>query len=208
MSLWANSESLLDIQVRKTARRQRSVSRKQRSPHSRPKMATPASQEAYRISTLFHSRPDLSETEFYKHWYEVHGPLCVPWALHYNFVGYTQFQTPQHLREALGKGRDGQFKSSSGFEACADFYVHDYNDYLKAFQDPYYLEVVAKDEENFVDKGIEKFGNREQGYNVGEARAISTMGVPKSIIKDGKVVVSVPDSVWRKWQEFQQRKTG
>ncbi|RVX70411.1 hypothetical protein B0A52_05910 [Exophiala mesophila] len=169
-------------------------------------MSTPASQEIYRISTLFHSRPGVSETEFYKHWYEVHGPLCVPWALHYNFVGYIQFQTPQHLREALGKGRDGQFKSSSGFEACADFYVRDYNDYLKAFQDPYYLEVIAQDEENFVDKGIERFGNREQGYNVGEVRAISTMGITKSIIKDGKAVIQVPDSVWKKWEEFQDRK--
>lgn len=44
----------------------------------------------YRITTFFHKRPDISEEDFYAHWGTVHGPLCVPWALHHGFVQYTQ----------------------------------------------------------------------------------------------------------------------
>lgn len=175
----------------------------------------------YRISTLFHSRPDLTESEFYNHWYTVHGPLCAPWALHYNIVEYTQYHTPLALREALSSGRDGEFKTGSPFEACADFYVKDYKDYLAAFRDPYYLEVVKKDEDNFVDKGQVAQGARggikggsaavaekeSVGGGSGSARAISAMGVCRSVIRDGKAVVDVPEQVLRVWEEYQARKT-
>lgn len=135
----------------------------------------------------------------------MHGPTCVPWALHYNFIEYTQFHTTSSLRSTLANGRDGQFKTSSPFEAYVDFYVHDYNDYIRAFHDEYYLEVIAKDEDNFVDKG--HMGDRQGGYDIGQVRAISTMGICRSIIKDGKVVVDVPDKVWKKWDEYQKRKS-
>lgn len=44
----------------------------------------------YRITTFFRRRPDISEEQFYDHWGRIHGPLCVPWALHYGILEYTQ----------------------------------------------------------------------------------------------------------------------
>lgn len=157
----------------------------------------------YRVTTLFRARPDLTEAEFYHHWYNQHGPMCAPWALHWGFVEYTQYQTSSELRQALAGGKDGGFKAGSPFEACADFYVKDYNDYLAAFQDPYYLEVIKPDEDTFVDKGqVDGSSTKE----LGKLKAISTMGLCKSIIRDGQAVVSIPEEVQATWERYQQQK--
>lgn len=125
-------------------------------------------------------------------------------ALHYGILEYTQYHTPTRLREALSQGKDGDFKGSSPFEACADFYVKDYKDYLAAFKDPYYLEVINKDEDLFVDKGqVEGKGERVALRGV---MAISAMGVCRSIIREGKAVVDVSEDIWRRWEEYQGRK--
>lgn len=159
----------------------------------------------YRITTLFRARPDLTEAEFFQHWYSKHGPICAPWALHWNFVEYTQYQTSTEHRQALLGGKDGDFKAGSPFTACADFYVRDYNDYLAAFQDPYYLEVIKPDEDAFVDKGqIEGADTQE----LGKLRAISTMGLCKSIIRNAEAVVNIPDEVWTRWRKYHGRNTG
>jgi len=125
-------------------------------------------------------------------------------ALHYGIVEYTQYHTPARLRQALSQGKDAGFTGSSPFEACADFYVKDSKDYLAAFKDPYYLEVINRDEDLFVDKGQVK--GRGQREALGDVLAISVMGVCRSIVREGRAVVDVPDDVWRVWEEYQGRK--
>ena len=57
-----------------------------------------------------------------------------------------------------------------------DWYVPSYEAYEAAFKDPYYANVIEPDEWNFVDKG--------SGKEI--AGAVSTLGVTRDIIKDGK----------------------
>ena len=169
-----------------------------------------SSQPLYRITVLFKSRPDQTEKQFYDHWWYNHAPLCIPWALHYNFVEYTHYLTSSENQLALAQGKDSQggTRSMSPFTAAADFYIKDYQDYLAAFRDPYYLEIVMKDENNFVDKGQAEGSARDDRSDSmdGSARAISMMGYCRSAIKDGKAVIDVPEEVWTKWNDYQSRK--
>lgn len=182
----------------------------------------------YRITTLFRPHQNLTAHAFSTHWYHTHGPLCVPWALHYNIVEYTQYLTPPDLQTTLARGKDSQggARGVSTFGACADFYVRDYEDYLRAFRDEYYLEVVAKDEDKFIDKGQVEDSAKEEGQGGdqegaererrgggagtrglgGSVRAVSMMGYCRSIIKDGKAVVEVKREIWDLWEEYQRRK--
>lgn len=82
--------------------------------------------------------------------------------------------------------------------------MKDYKDYLAAFKDPYYLEVINRDEDLFVDKGQVK--GRGQREALGDVLAISVMGFCRSIVREGRAVVDVPDDVWRLWEEYQGRK--
>jgi hypothetical protein len=58
------------------------------------------------------------------------------------------------------------------YDGIADFWYNSYEDFEKAYEDEYYVNVVKKDEEYLFDM---------------ESLAITT-GVERSIIEDGKVV--------------------
>ena len=135
-----------------------------------------SSKPLYRCSTLFRSRPDISESQFFHHWYTLHAPLVAPWAQHYKFSSYIQYHTPFELRAALTNGKQGYFNGASPFQACADIYVEEYEDYLAAFRDPYYLEVIQADEALFVDKGqVDTNGGDERPFET--IKAVSSMGL-------------------------------
>ena len=70
------------------------------------------------------------------------------------------------------------------FDGGVDWYVLDYKKYEAAYQDPYYINVIEPDEHNFVDKGTRK---------TGIASAISTLGVCRNIVLDGKSLVKQAD---------------
>ena len=58
------------------------------------------------------------------------------------------------------------------YDSMADFWVRNYEDFEKAYEDPFYLEVVKKDEEYLFDL---------------ESLRV-TAGVEHCVIEDGKVV--------------------
>lgn len=152
----------------------------------------------YRVTTFFKRRPDISEQQCYDHWGFVHGPLVVPWALKYGIAEYTQFRTPSALRAAFAARMDPAFSLPIDFDAAADFYVTSYDDYLRAYADPYYLAVIEPDERNFVDKG--QCGGQNTTTTV--VRAMSTLGQYRHMIRDGKPQVEVTDAIWQRWHEF------
>jgi hypothetical protein len=142
------------------------------------------SETVYRITVFFKRRPDLTPEQFYTHWYTVHGPLVIPWALKYGVLEYTQFHTPSQLRALVTAGLASEFSGSLDFDGAADWYTNSYERYLAAFNDEYYRTVIEPDEWNFVDKGDLKEGRREV------VRACSTMGVNRTLIKSGKEVAT------------------
>lgn len=68
------------------------------------------------------------------------------------------------------------------YDSGVDWYVRDYAVYEKAYEDPYYLEVIEPDERNFVDKS--------GSSNGGLAGAVSTLGICRDIIRHGKSMVA------------------
>jgi len=62
----------------------------------------------------------------------------------------------EQFHKTSAKMRDANPSAPGGialgnFDGIADFYVRSYEEFTKAFEDPYYLEVVRPDEEKFVD---------------------------------------------------------
>jgi hypothetical protein len=99
---------------------------------------------------------------------------------------------------------DPAFATSIEFDSAAMWSVESYDAYLKAYADPYYVNVIEPDEHNFVDKG-QLDG---QGAGTGKktvVRAVSTLGVCRSMIKDGKAAVAVEDGIWHTFKQYKAK---
>ncbi|OBT50875.1 hypothetical protein VE04_08484 [Pseudogymnoascus sp. 24MN13] len=142
-------------------------------------MASPRdNQTVYRVLTLFSKRPDLTDEQFSHHWEKVHAPLVMPWALKHGFIGYVQYHTPAAMREAFAGVMASEWRGDINYNGAALFDVVSYEAFVKAFEDPYYINVIEPDEHNFVAKDV-------TGKNQ-VLKAMSTMGVCKTIVSGGK----------------------
>jgi hypothetical protein len=95
-------------------------------------------------------------------------------------VSPVKFHTPSSLRNKISSGNDMPSGSwTLEYDGGVDWYVRRYEDYEAAFKDPYYLDGIEPDEWNFVDKGA--------GKEI--AGAVSTLGIFRHIVKDGKSMV-------------------
>jgi hypothetical protein len=98
---------------------------------------------------------------------------------------------------------DPAFSASIDFDAAAVWHVQSYEAYLAAYSDPYYINVIEPDEQNFVDKG------QKDGTGPGKVttvRAMSTLGVYRSMIHDGKPTVEVSEEILKKFNSYQESK--
>ena len=94
------------------------------------------------------------------------------------------------MRKLLGDGMNPDFNAPLEFDAAADWYVADMDAYNKSYADPYYTEVIEKDEDRFIDKEKTKV-----------VKALSAIGTSKEMIKDGKPMVEVNDKMWKEYQQ-------
>ncbi|KAH8634323.1 hypothetical protein IG631_09723 [Alternaria alternata] len=124
-----------------------------------------STEELVRVTVLANRNPKLSETEFNDHWANKHGPLITSWLQRHGIVKYVQYHTTSKHKALLKM-------PTLSYDGMADFWVRNYEDFEKAYEDPFYLEVVKKDEEYLFDL---------------ESLRV-TAGVEYSVIEDGKVV--------------------
>ncbi|CAH0043415.1 unnamed protein product [Clonostachys solani] len=109
--------------------------------------------------------PSLTHDEFYRHWSQVHGPLVKPWMEKHGITGYTQVHATPQLNDAaavvpLGpekekeKGQQGGEGEDplGGFDGAAVIEAASWDVLAGAFEDEYYRDVIAKDEERFLDR--------------------------------------------------------
>lgn len=116
-----------------------------------------------------------------------------------------QYQTPAELRKVFGGDIEPSFSEAIEYDAAADWYVESYESYQAAYKDPYYIDIIEPDEQNFVDKGqVAKPGNEGKKTVI---TAMSTLGYCRSMIKDGKPAVEVKDEIWEKFKEFRSRES-
>lgn len=89
-----------------------------------------------------------------------------------------------------------EFNGSLDFNAAADWYFEDYETYMAAYNDPYYIDVIMPDEDTFVDKTSKTT----------IMRAFTTLGVNRYMIEDGVPVVDVAPDIMKRFNEYQARK--
>ena len=117
-----------------------------------------------RISVFANRNPSLSEEEFHAHWTEKHGPLVSSWLQKHGIIRYTQVLPPPSPTVALTDAFQYHTPASHGdyitqnfsiptlsYDGVADFYVKSLEDFKEAYEDPYYEDVVKKDEEYLFD---------------------------------------------------------
>lgn len=118
-----------------------------------------------RITVFAQHNPKLSESQFNEHWATKHGPLVAEWLQRNGIVKYVQYHTTSEARALLSM-------PTLSFDGVADFWVKDYKDFENAYSDPYYKDVVRKDEEYLFDMSTMRV----------------TAGIELDIISDGKIV--------------------
>ncbi|KAL6856311.1 EthD domain-containing protein [Trichoderma novae-zelandiae] len=95
-------------------------------------------------------RPDLTQEQFYHHWRNVHAPKIAYWAKKHGITGYTQVHTSSALGESLTA--TPLPVAVMDFDGAVVWEFSSLEHYMSAFADPYYVNVIAPDEDNFLDK--------------------------------------------------------
>ncbi|RYP67651.1 hypothetical protein DL769_005722 [Monosporascus sp. CRB-8-3] len=112
---------------------------------------TPKRDDTLVYMAFFRRKPGVTVREFYDHWEHVHGPLVRPWMEKYGFVGYTQVHLKPELDVATPTAPESSEESLGSFDGCAIMEIRDSDQFAAAFQDEYYLDVIAPDEKAFFD---------------------------------------------------------
>ncbi|KPM40521.1 hypothetical protein AK830_g6059 [Neonectria ditissima] len=148
-----------------------------------------ADAEPARILTFFTKKAGLTEADFHHHWTNVHGPLVVPWALKYGVNRYTQYHTTESNRSSLQKALQLPDDYLLNYDGAADFTVSSLAEFLSAYADPYYKQVIAPDEESLF-------------LHSGDVMVIrGTMGWTSEVVKDGVSAVDATPGC-TKWKEI------
>ncbi|PNP47951.1 hypothetical protein TGAM01_v206165 [Trichoderma gamsii] len=98
-------------------------------------------------------RPDLTEEQFYDYWRNVHAPKIAYWSKKHGIIGYTQIHTSSALRQPLTA--TPLPLAVMDFDGAVIWEIPSLEHFFNAFNDPYYLNVIAPDEDNFLDKSKE-----------------------------------------------------
>ncbi|KAL6879929.1 EthD domain-containing protein [Trichoderma longibrachiatum] len=98
-------------------------------------------------------RPDLTQEQFYNYWRNVHAPKIAYWAKKHGITGYTQVHTSNVLRQSLTS--TPLPITVMDYDGAVIWEISSLKHYMSAFADPYYVNVIAPDEHNFLDKSKE-----------------------------------------------------
>ncbi|KAL9610941.1 MAG: hypothetical protein Q9167_004383 [Letrouitia subvulpina] len=107
-----------------------------------------------RLTILIYRKSTVTEDEFHKRWLTRQGPLVREWLARHGVLKYIQYHTPTSTQErlvsVLGDLVKGKLADYDGF---VELYVREseFERLKNAREDPYYKEVVAPDEKEFID---------------------------------------------------------
>ncbi|KAI3557467.1 hypothetical protein CABS01_16329 [Colletotrichum abscissum] len=145
--------------------------------------------ESARIITFLTRKAGMTEQEFHDHWTNTHGPLVVPWALQYGVNRYTQYHTTEANRTTLQKALRLPDEYLLQYDGAADFTVSSIEQFLSAYADPYYKQVIEPDEKSLF-------------AHSGDVMVVrGSLGWTTDIIENGGAVVDVAGGC-SKWREI------
>lgn len=125
-------------------------------------------------------------------WEYVHAPLVAPWAVKHSFQNYIQVHTPPALRNQ-SRSAEGNHPAALPYDGVAIFDPPSVEAFQAAFEDPYYKNVIALDEPKFLSSRTD---------------VPRTMGEPRPIIKDGKLLIESPVEIMDEWRKWEEKKGG
>ncbi|KAL8365407.1 hypothetical protein RB595_004285 [Gaeumannomyces hyphopodioides] len=117
-----------------------------------------AAPNATQLLSYIKRKPGMSREEFWDHWHSTHAPIVAPLATKFGINGYSQMRAfgqilPQNA------GEEAPVSSTlTSFDGIAFFQYRDPAALTAMLAHPYYAEVVAVDEANFIDKGAHNGG--------------------------------------------------
>ncbi|KAI9750408.1 MAG: hypothetical protein M1835_001391 [Candelina submexicana] len=108
----------------------------------------PNLQPCIKICAYFNKLPSISHQDFYTQWATVHADLTVASeAFKGTILRYVQTrQTPEMKEQVRSLGMD-----PLPFDACAEFYVRSFDDWVNFASSQSFRTILADDAENFVD---------------------------------------------------------
>lgn len=110
------------------------------------------------ILTYIRHNPSLSPSEFYTYWRTKYAPIVAPWAQKYGMLSYRRIHTsglitPLPSSSSSPKASIEELpRNPVHFDGIAMFEVRNLEEFRKAFEDPYFTDVVELDEWKLIDK--------------------------------------------------------
>lgn len=154
-----------------------------------------------RFTGILHRLANVSPSDFSALWAN-HAALAAPWFLYHNVRGYTQ--THATASAAIPGAKvvdfDGMVELYFDPSTCTLFNPK----LLEGRPDSegaqkYFEEVIFVDEKRFWDRTEQ--ANVRKGVEWQEG-TMGFVGKEVKVIVDGKVVVDVPDELWKRWQSY------
>ncbi|KAF2433348.1 hypothetical protein EJ08DRAFT_584094 [Tothia fuscella] len=139
--------------------------------------------------------PALSLEEFYQYWETVHGPLCAPWLAKCGL--HTSGSILPNDAKDFSPHKTSSASTSKAFDGIALFEVPSLEQFPKAFEDPYFTDVVDPDEYDLIDK---------KGFQGG--LIASYAGNMVSIVDHNKSILGHKGvAAHKKWEEFEKKQS-
>ncbi|KAE8417851.1 EthD domain-containing protein [Aspergillus pseudocaelatus] len=96
--------------------------------------------------------PDWTREDFWTHWQTVHAPKVAPLAAYFNITRYQQIQVGGMIPPTASGADQPANTTLVSFDGIAMFLYPDPSALTEMLAHPYYIDVVEKDEETFIDK--------------------------------------------------------
>ncbi|KAL8335278.1 hypothetical protein RB598_009464 [Gaeumannomyces tritici] len=117
-----------------------------------------AAPNAMQLLSYIKRKPGMSREDFWKHWDSTHAPIVAPLATKLGINAYSQMRAfGQILPQNAGEEAPASSTPTS-FDGVAFFQYRDPAALAAMLAHPYYAEVVAVDEANFIDKAAHNGG--------------------------------------------------
>lgn len=123
------------------------------------KMSSCTPSDTIQIITYIRRALKLIIEQFYTRWRDVHAPIVAPWAQKYDILSYRQIHTagiitplPSFFSAPNSSTKKELSKEPVQFDGTALFEVRSLEEFRRAFDDPYFKEVVEKDKWELIDK--------------------------------------------------------
>ncbi|KAE9373326.1 hypothetical protein N431DRAFT_482390 [Stipitochalara longipes BDJ] len=147
---------------------------------------------------LLKRNPSMTPEQFSTHWLTKHAPLIVPFFLDLGVQHYEQMHGPLTTTSTTFTSLISTFDGAAGMPSPSDL-ANFPPPSLAKWKLAYYREVILVDERRFLAS--------EALEHIHRVPPMTVDGERKIVIRDGKCLIDVPESVWEVWREYEARGT-